>query len=197
MLADKLRKEISDEQEEFHVRAPRRYFLDFIENEIKKSDKHVAKLLDFRKKIFPFSLIKKSRLFDDLHHAWNKKYGTESNLPTDQQVIFDKVDFGNENPITYKEGRLYLSCKNAPLVYSGGVYSYPELDITECKVSQLIILSDEMYENRMNILKEEGFIVENMGEEEVFRRTCPDPSCKFTIDLVFPGIQVPVFCVKL
>jgi hypothetical protein len=199
-LAEELKKEFRDDEEEFHVRAPRKYFLDSIEHQIRNSDKHVVRIFDFRngKK---YLLLHRISIFGDVRDAWDNKFGSKAyDIPEDQRIPIDNVMY--DGNLEYRTGRLFLSYNNG-LLYNRNIkkYTKPELDITECNISQVVVVSDDMFENRMNILKEEGFIVERVDDEEVFAKIAP--SCFYNLDVPYiycegyPGIHIPVYYVKL
>lgn len=106
-LAEELKKEFRDDEEEFHVRAPRKYFLDSIEHQIRNSDKHVARILDFRNG-GKYSLLYRISIFDDVRDAWDSKFGSKSYIPENQQISIEKVMY--DGNIEYRTGRLFLSC---------------------------------------------------------------------------------------
>ena len=201
-LAEELKKEFRDDEEEFHVRAPRKYFLDSIEHQIRNSDKHVARIFDFRDVGKRHQLLYRISVFGDVRDAWNSKFGSKAyNIPENQRISIEKVMY--DGNLEYRTGRLFLFC-NDSLWYDRNTKKYtskPELDITECNISQVVVVSDDMLENRMNILKEEGFIVERVDDEEILAKI--SPSCFYNLNVPYiysegyPGIHIPVYYVKL
>lgn len=200
-LAEELKKEFRNDEEEFHVRAPRKYFLDSIEHQIRNSDKHVARLFDFRDGR-KYLLLYRISVFGDVRAAWDNKFGSEAyNIPENQRISIEKVMY--DGNIEYRTGRLFLSYNGGVIWYDRSInkYARPELDITECNISQMVVVSDDMFENRMNILKEEGFIVERVDDEEVFAKLSPsifyNLNVPYIYDEGYPGIHIPVYYVKL
>jgi hypothetical protein len=171
-VAEELKLELQREEEEFHVINPRKYFLGYIVDTIRKREDRKAPLFDFRGKCIAAQFLLKND--SDILTEWDNHYYSTSGIPSKDVEVY--------GTIVYENGRIYLRSSNMAQTCSG------KLDITEYKVSQSIIVSDEMYENRLNILKEEGFVIEN----HVFEFKNPI-ACEYTS----PFLKIPGFYVKL
>lgn len=168
-VAEKLKIELQREDEEFHVINPRKYFLDYIADIIRKREDRKAPLLDFRGKCIAAQfLLSNDR---NILTEWEDHYYSRGIPGKDVEVY---------GTVVYENGRIYLQSSNMSQTCSG------KLDITEYKVNQSVIISDEMYENRLNILKEEGFVIES----HVFEVNNPNACIYCSTILNIPGFYV-------
>ena len=145
MLAEELRQEFKEKDEEFHINEPRRYFLETIASYIRKTPDHQAKLYDFRGRLDLFRLM----IHTDYSYRVEEACGIKS-------CNFKISQTGN---LVYDSGRTYLE------VTDETIDKITRIDVTKETFGQIFITSDDMLENRLKILKEEGFVVEE-GEEE-------------------------------
>jgi len=181
MLAKELRQEFKEKDEEFHVNEPRRLFLETIANIIRKSSDRQAKLYDFRGRLKLFRLMVPIDYSKRIEEAYSGINGW---------CNFKISQTGN---LVYDEGRTYLE------VTDEDVGRTIRFDVTEESFGQIFITSDDMLENRLKILKEEGFVVEE-GEEE-FKIELPIDNSNFLRDPSYPDgnprVSINIFKIKL
>jgi len=179
MLAEELRQEFKEKDEEFHVNEPRKYFLETIANYIRRSPDRQAKLYDFRGRLKLFRLM----VPIDYSKRVEEAYGIKG-------CNFKISQTGN---LVYDGGRTYLEVTDETI---GGT---TRIDVTRESFGQIFITSDDMLENRLKILKEEGFVVEE-GEEE-FKIDLPIDNQNFLRDPSYPDgnprVSINIFKIKI
>jgi hypothetical protein len=183
MLAEEIKKELKEKEDEFHIHQPRKLFLDYIGKIIRQKDEHEAKIYDLRgnRRIILLRELHNLPIGDLLDKYVRDKGTTMYNL----NLTVD--DFINTANFFYEKGRMYLRGYN--LLRTTKV----DLDITDWNLTQAIIISDEMLEDRMKILKEEGFIVEEKEEKQNHRPDFKD----WFFALTRPEVTFHIFLVKL
>lgn len=179
MLAEELRQEFREKDEEFHVNEPRRYFLETIADIIRRNPDRQAKLYDFRGRLKLFRYMVPIDYSRRIEEAYGYK---DYNFKVNQT--------GN---LVYDGGRTYLEVTDET---TGGTI---RIDVTKENFGQIFITSDDMLENRLKILREEGFVIEE-GEEE-FKIDLPIDNRNFLRDPSYsdgnPRVNINIFKIKL
>ena len=188
MLAEEIKKELKEKEDDFHIHQPRKLFLDFIGKIIRQKDEHEAKIYDLRGNRRVHLLKELHKLHEPISNLLDKYVRDKGTTLYNLNLTVD--DFINTANFFYEKGRMYLRGSN--VLHTTTV----ELDITDWNLTQMIIISDEMLEDRMKILKEEGFVVEEKEETQHPRPNFKDWFYSFA-SFTNPEITFPIFLVKL
>ena len=187
MLAEEIKKELKEKEDDFHIHQPRKLFLDFIGKIIRQKDEHNAKIYDLRGDKQVILLRGLNQLHEPIGDLLNKYVRDKGTTLYHLDLTVD--DFIATASFFYEKGRMYLRGYN--VLHTTKV----DLDITDWSLTQVIIISDEMLEDRMKILKEEGFIVEEKEETRY-----PRPYCNYYKDWFYSFASFTnfhIFLVKL
>jgi len=184
MLAEEIKKELKEKEDEFHIHQPRKLFLDFIGKIIKQKDEHEARIYDLRGDGRVFLLKELYKLHEPIGELLDKYVHDKRTSLYNLNLTVD--DFINTANFFYEKGRMYLRGYNMLRTIK------VDLDITDWNLTQVIVISDEMLEDRMKILKEEGFVVEEKEERRNHRPDFKDWFFDFYGEMSFH-----IFLVKL
>ena len=185
MLAEEIKKELKEKEDEFHIHQPRKLFLDFIGKIIRQKDEHNVKIIDLRGDKRILLLRELHRMHEPISNLLDKYVHDKGTTLYNLGLTVD--DFINTANFFYEKGRMYLRGSN--ILQTTTV----ELDVTDWNLTQIIIISDEMLEDRMKILKEEGFVVEEKEEKQNFLPKFKD----WFFDFYKPEVTFHIFLVKL
>lgn len=185
MLAEEIKKELKEKEDDFHIHQPRKLFLDFIGKIIRQKDEHNVKIIDLRGNLQVLLLRELPRMYEPISSLLDKYVRDKGTTLYHLNLTVD--DFINTAKFLYEKGRVYLRGYNTPRT------TKVDLDVTDWNLIQMIVISDEMLEDRMKILKEEGFVVEEKEETQNFLPNFKD----WFFDFYKPEVTFHIFLVKL